>query len=563
LKKRRLALRNEFSDSPVDRIRQDCHSVHDSFCPLIARRTNEGLSMRPIRFALLLLTLPSIMAKAQSVEGHGAVNFDKVNACARKQTAPTPCSRTSKLKYNVTATTTFGWTRVVTQGSPGLDFTLSSTGCVGTLAAGSSCSVTVKFAPLSVGVRMGAVQLTDSSGNLLASTFVYGNGQAPVAAFNPGVQRNLPTVEYDGGAIAAGAGGDVFFSAHGSIAKFNTRTGVQTTVAPGVPYAVGLAVDGAGNIFVSNNGMVKIAADTGVQTPVGKDLNASVGAAVDGRGNLYVGDDWDIPIHGLIGWPRLAEISAATGEEETLLTGSAGDEGNPIINYPWGVAVDGAGNAYIACFNFGPVFESIAGTPPESGGGIIASRQFTLVGNFNNPNSVTVDAAGDVFVADGGFDPNGIYEVAAGSGNETVVVSGLWQVSIAVDGAGNLFFPGTSTLAEMKGSQPAALYFGKVAVGSTSAPKSITIQNVGNQPLNAIAPGLIVGTNFLQVPGSGTPLDCTSSFSLAPGASCNLSIVFAPQASGKITGTATFTDNALNKIPSASQSVQLRGTGTE
>ena len=107
------------------------------------------------------------------------------------------------------------------------------------------------------------------------------------------------------------------------------------------------------------------------------------------------------------------------------------------------------------------------------------------------------------------------------------------------------------------------LDFGKVAVGSTSAPQSVTIQNVGNQPLTAIAPGLIVGTNFLQVPGSGTPADCTSSFSLTPGARCNLSIVFAPQVEGTIKGTATFTDNALNRIPSASQSVKLMGIGIQ
>jgi hypothetical protein len=95
------------------------------------------------------------------------------------------------------------------------------------------------------------------------------------------------------------------------------------------------------------------------------------------------------------------------------------------------------------------------------------------------------------------------------------------------------------------------------------APQSITIQNIGNQPLNAIAPGLIVGTDFLLVAGSGTPADCTSTFTLTPGASCNLSIVFAPHAVGTIKGTATFTDNALNKIPSASQSVKLKGIGIQ
>jgi hypothetical protein len=338
-------------------------------------------------------------------------------------------------------------------------------------------------------------------------------------------------------------------------------------VASGVPIAVGLAVDGAGNIFSSNGSVVKIAADTGVQTTVGEALNASAGVAVDGRGNLYVGDDWDIGTNGQQLYPRLAEI-VATGGQQTLLGGSVyGLEGSgiPLLNLPWGVAVDGAGNAYIATFNFGPVYESIAGTPPAWGGGVIASRQFTSVGNFNNPSAVAVDAAGDVFVADGGFDQNGIYEVAAGNGSESIVVNGPWEVPIALDAAGNLFFPDVTlaTLVEAKDSVPATLSFGKIAVGSTSAPQSVTIQNVGNQPLNAVAPGLIVGTNFVQVPGSGTPADCTSTFTLAPGASCNLSIVFAPQTAGAINGVATFTDNALNRTPSASQSVRLKGIGIQ
>jgi hypothetical protein len=173
-----------------------------------------------------------------------------------------------------------------------------------------------------------------------------------------------------------------------------------------------------------------------------------------------------------------------------------------------------------------------------------------------------VDAAGDVFIADYGFSQIGV--VPAGGGPETFLqLNNPW--AIALDGVGDVFAtePGYGLLVEVKSSQPATLSFGKIAVGSTSAPQSVTIQNVGNQPLNAVAPGLIVGTNFLQVPGSGTPADCTSNFSLTPGASCNLSIVFVPQVVGTIKGTATFTDNGLNTMPSASQSVKLRGIGIQ
>jgi Abnormal spindle-like microcephaly-assoc'd, ASPM-SPD-2-Hydin len=172
-----------------------------------------------------------------------------------------------------------------------------------------------------------------------------------------------------------------------------------------------------------------------------------------------------------------------------------------------------------------------------------------------------VDAAGNVFYTD--YDRD-LVEVPAGGGPNSIVPIGGAPDFVAVDGAGDVFITKndqSDTLVELKGSQPPTLNFGKIAVGGTSSPQSVTIQNVGNQPLNAVSPGLSIGTNFLQVPGSGTPADCTNSFLLAPGTSCNLSIVFAPQALGTIKGTATFTDNALNTIPFASQNAKLRGVG--
>ena len=48
---------------------------------------------------------------------------------------------------------TLGTPLVVTQGTAGLDFSLASTTCSGTLAAGSSCTVTVAFTPTVPGLR--------------------------------------------------------------------------------------------------------------------------------------------------------------------------------------------------------------------------------------------------------------------------------------------------------------------------------------------------------------------------------------------------------------------------
>ena len=117
---------------------------------------------------------------------------------------------------------------------------------------------------------------------------------------------------------------------------------------------------------------------------------------------------------------------------------------------------------------------------------------------------------------------------------------------------------------EVQRSQPPTFSFAATAVGSTStdSPQSVTVQGIGNQSVDNVSPGLTVGSNsFEQVEGSGTPADCTSQFSLNPGATCNLSISFIPQTTGSIVSAATFTDNALNAAV-ASQSVTLQGTGT-
>ena len=156
-----------------------------------------------MRFLLLVVSLLGnlfvTISAAQSVQGPvDARNFQNVNVCPAGQGSPKPCSRRAKWSTTSWPLLRSEPTNVVTQGAPHLDFSLKETTCKGTIQAGSSCYVRVAFAPRAPGVRMGAVQLTDSSGNLLASTYIYGNGQGPAAAFNPGVSKNLPVSGYNG-----------------------------------------------------------------------------------------------------------------------------------------------------------------------------------------------------------------------------------------------------------------------------------------------------------------------------------------------------------------------------
>jgi hypothetical protein len=441
--------------------------------------------------------------------------------------------------------TTFGTISVLTEGAPSLDFT-AATGstCSGAVTA-ATCNVNVIFAPLAPGSRIGAVQLTDNLGNLLASTMIYGQGQGPAIAFGPGAQSTVGSgLNYPTGVAVDGAG-DVFIvdSANGQVVKVPAGGGAQTTLGTGLYSPSEVAVDGAGDVFITDTGnsrVVEVPAGGGAQTTVGSGWGTPYGVAVDGEGDVFVADETN---------NQVVEVPASGGNQITVGTG---------LKQPYGVAVDGAGDVFIADTANNRVVEVPAG----------GAAQIALpTTGLNSPSAVTVDGAGDVLIADTAN--NRVVEVPAGNGTQiTVSPAGLNSpYGVAVDGVGDIFIADSSNqrVLEMQRSQPPSFSFLTTALESTStdSPQSVTAQNIGNQLLSAVAPGLSIGANsFVQVAGSGTPADCNSTFSLSAGASCNLSVSFIPQALGSIVSAATFTDNTLNAA-AATQNVALQGTGTK
>jgi hypothetical protein len=226
------------------------------------------------------------------------------------------------------------------------------------------------------------------------------------------------------------------------------------------------------------------------------------------------------------------------------------------------LAVDAAGDLFIADFGLAEVVEIPAGCTSNS-------CQITVGTGWVRPEAVAVDAAGDVFVAD---EAPKVVEVPAGcinnNNNCQITVSGILAYGVAVDGKGDLFLPDLTTgnsVVVINRSQPPSLSFATTNVDSISSdsPQSVVIQNIGNQTMDSVAPGLVVnGPNFVEVTGPGTPADCTNTFALTPGEECNLSISFDPQSSGPLSSTAVFTDNALNGSP-ATQSAALSGVGVQ
>ncbi len=237
---------------------------------------------------------------------------------------------------------------------------------------------------------------------------------------------NAQTISTLVGTGTAGFSGD---TAAAVLAKINT------------PY--GVAADAAGNLFIAdcaNNRIRRVDASTGIITTYagtgstyfsgdgGQATNANIqaprGICVDGAGNVIFSD---------YGNNRIRKITASTGIITTLCGSSSpgygGDGGQSTlasVNYPWGVAVDEAGNIYIADqlnnrvrkINTSGIISTIGGNGIASYGG--DGGQATAA-RIQYPTGVAIDPVGNIYVADQGnclirkIDPSGVITRFAGA----------------------------------------------------------------------------------------------------------------------------------------------------
>ena len=274
----------------------------------------------------------------------------------------------------------------------------------------------------------------DSAGNLVTTALVSNQ-----------VQR----VNLTSGVITTVAGtGTAGYSGDG---------GPATSAELSAPY--GLAVDAAGDLFISdemNNRVRRVDAVTGVITTVAgtgtfgysgeggpaasAQLANPIGLTIDASGNLLIDDT---------GNQRVRKLDVATGTITTVAgngtTGFAGD-GGPATSAefarPFGVAVDAAGNLFIADIDNDRVRRVDAATgviSTEAGNGAVG---FSGDGGpatdaqFFGPAGVAADSAGNLFIAETGN--SRIRRVDAATGVVTTI-AGTGVAGYAGDGgpAGN------------------------------------------------------------------------------------------------------------------------------
>jgi sugar lactone lactonase YvrE len=252
-------------------------------------------------------------------------------------------------------------------------------------------------------------------------------------------------------------------------ASFAGDGGAATNASLNFPYAI--ALDTNANLFIADyvgKRICKVNAG-GVLTTVagggtysgdgGAALNAALsdpsGVAVDNTGNLFIADP---------GANRIRKvntngiISTVAGNGTASFSGDGGPSTNATVADPFGIAIDGGGNLFISDTSNNRVRKANSsgtittfagnGTASFSGDGFAATNAALY-----NPNAVTKDASGNLFVADLNnhrvrkVATNGIITTVAGNGdysfygdNGAATNAALTSPSgVAVDASGNLF----------------------------------------------------------------------------------------------------------------------------
>ena len=183
-------------------------------------------------------------------------------------------------------------------------------------------------------------------------TTVAGNGERGSSGDGgPAVQAALAGPA----AVALDASGNLFIADTGnnSVRKV-TADGIISTVLTGIPDPVGIALDATGNIYVSSTAnRVMKSGPSGSVEQIGTGWNVPWGLALDKDGTVYVADSHTQRVKkvgpdGSV--TTVAGIGAADifGDVQPGYSGDGGPPSNAALAGPLGVALDGAGNLYVA-----------------------------------------------------------------------------------------------------------------------------------------------------------------------------------------------------------------------
>lgn len=262
----------------------------------------------------------------------------------------------------------------------------------------------------------------DSSGNI----FIADTQNSAIRVVNPGTQPiTIAQIVIQSGDIQTVAGIS-YDSGEGSACMFTGDTGPATSAYLCQP--AGVFVDGSENIFIADtaNFAIREVATTGTITTVAGTLgtagytgdNAAATSAtlnypnsvvVDASSDIFIADTDNFVIR---------EVTASNSFIQTIIGNNtlaySGDSGlavNAELSSPASVSIDAAGDIFIADSENSAIREVVAASgdiQTAAGNGTLCALSTALCGDtglatsaqLNNPQGVFLDASGNIFIAD-------------------------------------------------------------------------------------------------------------------------------------------------------------------
>src|SRR2546427_653721 len=237
------------------------------------------------------------------------------------------------------------------------------------------------------------------------------------------------------------------------------------------------------------------------------------------------------------------------------ITGSVSLVSN-ALNSPATIALSGIGVQ--------PLQPQLSVIPPSASfGNVGVGTRNTYAFTMTNSGSASVIVS-QAHVSGSGFSMTGLtvpltlsagqrtsFNVAFAPASAGSVTGSLSLVSDAPNSHSTIALSGTGVSSTfLLTASPSSLSFGNVAVGSNSAPQTVTLTNSGNSS---------VSISQINVSGSGfTASGLTAPLTLAAGQTASFSVVFASTTAGTATGNVSLVSNATN-----SPTIALSASGVQ
>jgi sugar lactone lactonase YvrE len=301
---------------------------------------------------------------------------------------------TQGIQVTATVAGTVSNVEVLTLGSSSGDFAVGTgtSNCnAASLAIGGKCTESVSFTAATPGLRLGAVVLVGTVGSVktvLGTAYLSGTGVGGLGVLVTG--NVLPVA--------------------GQLGLFTAVEDGQPATQAELDLPGGAVVDGAGNLYIADAGHHRIRMVCASATS----------ATIAGTGTNCTGQGIIVTI---------------AGDGNPAYTGDSGPAASATVNSPGDVALDGAGNLYIADSgnNVIRMISSATGViTTVAGNGAIGNSTLNQVGdgglataaNLNLPQGITLDGSGNLYIAD--TNNHRIREVNAATGKiSTIAGSGF------------------------------------------------------------------------------------------------------------------------------------------